>query len=61
MLTSITTVAALLPILLERNTQAQVIIPMAISISFGLIISTIWILVLVPAIYRLYAACKRIA
>lgn len=60
MLTSVTTVAALLPILLERNTQAQVIIPMAISISFGLIVSTIWILFLVPSIYRVYAAVKRL-
>ena len=59
MLTSITTVSALLPILLERNTQAQVIIPMAISISFGLIVSTLWILFLVPSIYRVYAASTR--
>ncbi|MBP89689.1 MAG: multidrug transporter [Planctomycetaceae bacterium] len=59
MLTSVTTVAALLPILLERNTQAQVIIPMAISISFGLIVATVWILFLVPAIYRVYAACRN--
>jgi multidrug efflux pump subunit AcrB len=58
MLTSVTTVAALLPILLERNTQAQVIIPMAISVSFGLIVATIWILFLVPSIYRIYAACQ---
>ena len=55
MLTSVTTVAALLPILAERNTQAQVIIPMAISIAFGLIVATIWILFLVPAIFGVYA------
>jgi multidrug efflux pump subunit AcrB len=57
MLTSITTIAALLPILAERNTQAQVIIPMAISISFGLMLATIWILFLVPAIFGIYARC----
>ena len=57
MLTSITTVAALLPILAERNTQAQVIIPMAISVSFGLILATLWILFLVPAIFSIYAKC----
>lgn len=57
MLTSITTVAALLPILAERNTQAQVIIPMAISISFGLMLATFWILFLVPAIFSVYARC----
>ena len=54
-LTSITTVAALLPLLLERNTQAQVLIPMAISISFGLIVATVWILFLVPVLYSVYA------
>ena len=57
-LTSITTVAALLPLLLERNTQAQVLIPMAISISFGLIVATVWILFLVPVLYGLYASAK---
>lgn len=57
MLTSITTIAALLPILAERNTQAQVIIPMAISITFGLVLATIWILFLVPAIFSIYARC----
>ncbi|MBM83055.1 MAG: multidrug transporter [Planctomycetaceae bacterium] len=55
MLTSITTIAALLPILAERNTQAQVIIPMAISVSFGLVMATIWILFLVPTLFGLYA------
>lgn len=55
MLTSVTTIAALLPILAERNTQAQVIIPMAISIAFGLVVATIWILFLVPAIFGVYA------
>lgn len=54
-LTSITTVAALLPLLLERNTQAQVLIPMAISISFGLIVATAWILLLVPVMFSVYA------
>ncbi len=55
MLTSITTVAALLPMLLERTTQAQVLIPMAVSISCGLVVATIWILFLVPAMYGFYA------
>jgi len=54
-LTSITTVAALLPLLLERNTQAQVLIPMAISISFGLVVATAWILLLVPAMFSICA------
>jgi HAE1 family hydrophobic/amphiphilic exporter-1 len=53
-LTSITTIAALLPLLLERNTQAQVLIPMAISITFGLALATVWILYLVPTLYLVY-------
>ena len=59
MLTTITTVAALLPILAERNTQAQVIIPMAISISFGLVVATLWILFLVPTIFSIYAMLAK--
>ena len=56
MLTTITTVAALLPLLLENNTQAQVLIPMAISIAFGLLVATFWILLLVPVLYQLTAS-----
>lgn len=54
LLTSMTTVAALLPILLERSFQAQVVIPMATSLAFGLLFATILVLVLVPALYLLY-------
>ncbi len=53
MLTTITTVAGLLPILLEGSFQAQFLIPMAISISFGLMGSTFLVLLLVPALYML--------
>ena len=54
-LTSITTVAAVLPLMFEHNTQAQELIPMAISVSFGLIVATVWILLLVPAMFTVYA------
>jgi len=50
-LTSITTVAGLLPLLLERSLQAQFLIPLAASIAFGLATATIAALFLVPAIY----------
>jgi multidrug efflux pump subunit AcrB len=50
-LTSITTVAGLAPLLLERSTQAQSLIPMAISLSFGLAFATVLTLVVVPALY----------
>jgi multidrug efflux pump subunit AcrB len=51
LLTSITTVAGLLPLLLETSFQAQFLIPMAVSISFGLIAATFLTLLYVPALY----------
>ena len=55
LLTTITTIAGLLPILLERSMQAQLLIPMATSLSCGLALATMWILLLVPLMYRIYA------
>ena len=54
-LTSLTTIAGLLPLLLERSFQAQFLIPMAVSITFGLLIATFLTLLLVPAIYLIVA------
>lgn len=51
MITSLTTVAGLMPLLLERSLQAQVLIPIAISICFGLIASTILVLLVLPPFY----------
>ena len=48
-LTSLTTMAGLLPILFETSIQAQFLIPMAISIVFGLAYGTFLILFFVPA------------
>jgi multidrug efflux pump subunit AcrB len=59
-LTSITTVAGLLPILAEKSFQAQFLIPMAISISFGLMGATFLTLFLVPALYLLLYDLRRI-
>ncbi|NOX55078.1 MAG: efflux RND transporter permease subunit, partial [Planctomycetes bacterium] len=59
LLTSVTTVAALLPILLERSVQAQVVVPMATSLAFGLIFATVLTLILIPTFYLLY--CRYIA
>jgi multidrug efflux pump subunit AcrB len=52
-LTSITTAAGLLPILLETSTQAQYVIPTAISLAFGIIFATIITLFLIPSLYVL--------
>lgn len=59
MLTSVTTVVGLLPILLERSFQAQFLIPMAISISFGLMGATLLVLLLVPALYLMVYDIQR--
>lgn len=53
-LTSITTVAGLSPMLMEQSLQAQVLIPMAASLVFGLLFGTILILVLVPVFFQIY-------
>tara|TARA_Y100001935_G_scaffold255641_1_gene270378 strand:- start:4838 stop:7960 length:3123 start_codon:yes stop_codon:yes gene_type:complete len=50
LLTSLTTIAGLLPLLFETSLQAQFLIPMAISISFGLGFSTLVVLFLVPVL-----------
>ena len=54
-LTSATTVAGLLPIMREPSLQAQFLIPMAVSISFGLMFATVLVLVLVPCLYGILA------
>lgn len=51
LLTSITTIAGLTPLLLETSLQAQILIPLAASLAFGLTSATITALFLVPAIY----------
>jgi multidrug efflux pump subunit AcrB len=52
-LTSFTTAAGLMPIMLETSVQAQYVIPMAISLSFGILFATAITLFLVPALYML--------
>lgn len=51
MLTSLTTIAGLLPLLFETDLQAQVLIPMAVSVAFGIISSTVLVLLVVPCMY----------
>jgi multidrug efflux pump subunit AcrB len=48
MLTTLTTVAGLAPLLLEKSRQAQFLKPMAISISYGMVIATVLTLVMLP-------------
>jgi multidrug efflux pump subunit AcrB len=62
-LTSFTTAAGLMPILLETSSQAQFVIPTAVSISFGIVFATLITLFLIPSLYMLqedgFAALRR--
>jgi multidrug efflux pump subunit AcrB len=51
LLTSLTTFFGLIPIVLETSLQAQIVIPMAASLAFGILFSTVITLFLIPALY----------
>ncbi len=53
LLTSVTTIAGLIPLLFEKSTQAQVLIPLITSIVFGLLVTTLLVLLVVPALYSI--------
>ncbi len=53
LLTSLTTFFGLAPMILETSVQARFLIPMAISLGFGVLFSTGVILVMVPALYMI--------
>ena len=52
-LTSLTTAIGLMPIMMEQSSQAQFVIPMAISLSFGILFATVITLILVPVLYMM--------
>ena len=58
MLTSLTTFFGLVPIVLERSMQAQMVIPMAVSLAFGILFATLITLFLVPCLYAMQASAK---
>ena len=51
MLTSLTTFFGLLPILTESSLSAQLVIPMAVSLGFGILFATVITLILIPCLY----------
>jgi multidrug efflux pump subunit AcrB len=59
MLTSFTTFAGLIPIMWEKSTQAQFLIPMAISLGWGILFATFITLLLVPINYLLLEDIQR--
>ncbi len=58
-LTSLTTFFGLVPMILETSVQARFLIPMAISLGFGVLFATLVILVLVPAFYLVAEDAKN--
>ncbi len=60
LLTSLTTFAGLTPLLLEKSMQAQFLIPMAVSLAFGVLFSTFIILLLVPCLYAIQEDLKAL-
>jgi multidrug efflux pump subunit AcrB len=50
LLTSLTTIGGLIPLMFEKSLQAQFLLPMAITIVFGLALATLLVLFLVPAL-----------
>ena len=58
-LTSITTIGGLLPLLLEKSFQAQFLIPMATALAFGLALTTLLVLILVPVMYSFFGTSAR--
>ena len=53
LLTSLTTFFGLLPMIFEQSVQAKFLIPMAVSLGFGVLFATVIILLLVPALYMI--------
>ena len=54
LLTSLTTIGGLTPLMFETSVQAQFLIPMAVSIAFGLAFATFLVLLLVPALLTVH-------
>jgi multidrug efflux pump subunit AcrB len=59
LLTSLTTFAGLMPLILEKSTQAQFLIPMAVSLGFGILFATVITLLLIPVAYLMLEDASR--
>lgn len=60
MLTTLTTFLGLTPLLLEKSLQAKFLIPMAVSVAFGVVFATLITLLLVPSLYLILEDIKGI-
>ena len=61
LLTSLTTIGGLLPLLFEQSRQAQFLIPMAVTLVFGLAAATVLVLILVPSLIGIGGDIARVA
>lgn len=59
MLTSFTTFIGLVPIMLETSMQAKMVIPMAVSLAFGVLFATVVTLVMIPSLYLVIEDIKN--
>jgi len=59
-LTSATTIGGLTPLMFETSLQAQFLIPMAITLVFGLMVATMLVLVVVPTLLAVLEDIKKI-
>ncbi len=59
-LTSLTTFFGLIPLIFETSTQAQFLIPMAVSLGYGILFATIVTLILIPVNYLVLEDIKRL-
>ncbi len=52
-LTSVTTAAGMMPLMLETSLQAQILVPLVTSIVFGILTSTLLLMLVLPALYAI--------
>ncbi len=60
MLTSFTTFIGLVPIMMETSMQAKMVIPMAVSLAFGVLFATIVTLIMIPSLYLVIEDIKNL-
>ncbi|MCF6438811.1 efflux RND transporter permease subunit [Pseudoalteromonas luteoviolacea] len=61
LLTSLTTFIGLVPIIMETSLQAQIVIPMAVSLAFGVLFATVITLLLIPCQYVMLEDIKQLS
>ncbi|PKF62558.1 acriflavin resistance protein [Psychromonas sp. psych-6C06] len=60
LITSLTTFVGLMPIMAETSMQAQMVIPMAVSLAFGVLFATVVTLLLIPCLYIMIEDIKTL-